>query len=995
MKKSKYYMCEGRSSKRSILLFLATGLLCFLPVFLFAQTERIVTGTVTDTSNEPLVGVTISVKGSTVGAHTDNDGNFSINADAGATLVASYVGFLRQEISVGNRSKINITLEEDNQLLREVVVIGYGTMEKRAVTSSISSISGKDLVLGMGGATVGTALQGRIAGLTISGNSSPNATNDFQLRGVASVNSSKGPLVVIDGIPGGDIRSLNQEDIESIDVLKDASAGAIYGTRAAGGVILITTKQANDGPIKLTYTGEFSTETVRARPQVLSASEFVEHGLSQDNFGHDTDWYDELLRDNPFSQRHLINLSGGSKAARIYTTFMMQDQKGIVIGDGRKDYSGRMNVNFSLLDGKLEIKTHAEYHEADRDQRANGGLFNMALKLNPTQAAYDASNPTGYNVWTGGWEYFNPVADVNLRENRGKDKWLLADATVKVNINTDLYAQATIGYQGKQWQNYQFVSANHKSSLDNTRRGEAFHEFSKTDDIIFESILSYNKAFGNNVISAVGGYSFFETNGEKFNMRNFDFPVDGLGPWDIGKGTYLSEGRATMSSNKSARERLIAFLGRVNYSFKDRYMATASLRHEGSSKFGKNNKWGNFYSLSGGWRFSEESFLKDIEVINDLKFRVGYGVTGNNGFEAGKSTKMYASDDNWWMTNNVWNYAYGSKHNVNYDLHWEEKKELNFGLDYSLLDNRLFGKLDIYNRKVEGMIYDVFVPVPPSVHDRTTMNAGNLENSGWEFEIGAIPFKTKDFEYTTTMRFSHNESKITSLWGSNTYEDRLGFPGPGSPGTAIRLQAGKNIGEYYIWRYAGIDDNGNWLLYDKNNNVIPAADKKNEDKAFVGNAMPKLIIAWDHTINYKNWDFSIFLRSWIDYDVFNTINMYYGLSNVEGQNVLKDAYSKYAHIKGEKELCDFWLEDGTFLKIDAINIGYNLNLKKYHKYLDKARLYLTVRDVATFTNYSGLNPEVNINGLEPGFEWFNNFKDGVTGIYPQTRRFTLGVQLTF
>ncbi|MBK5720025.1 SusC/RagA family protein, partial [Dysgonomonas sp. Marseille-P4677] len=268
------------------------------------------------------------------------------------------------------------------------------------------------------------------------------------------------------------------------------------------------------------------------------------------------------------------------------------------------------------------------------------------------------------------------------------------------------------------------------------------------------------------------------------------------------------------------------------------------------------------------------------------------------------------------------------------------------------------------------------------------VNAGDLENKGWEFEIGGDIVRGKDFNYSTTMRFSNNSSKILSLWGNNTYQDRKGMPGPGSPGDAIRLQAGSTIGKFFIWRFAGFDDNGNWLLYDKNNNVIPASQKKIEDKAYVGNSMPKLMISWDHTFTYRQWDLSIYLRSWIDFDVFNTIDMYYGLSNVEEINVLKDAYHKYEHIKGEKELCDYWLKDGTFLKIDAINLGYNLNLKKYTKYLDNARFYLTVRDVATFTKYSGLNPEVDITGLEPGFEMFNS-------IYPQTRRYTLGVQLSF
>jgi TonB-linked outer membrane protein, SusC/RagA family len=975
-------------------LNLVVFLVFFVPLSVLGQVrER--SGSVTDEkTNEPLIGVSVKEKGMANGTVTDINGDFKLNVSDDATLVVTYVGYLPQEIKVGNQTSIKIILGEDNQMLNEVVVVGYGTMQKRAVTSSISSIKGSDLPQGVGGSTIATALQGKISGLTITNSASPNAGNDFQLRGVASINSDKGPLIVIDGIPGGDIRSINQEDIESIDVLKDASAGAIYGTRAAGGVILITTKQGKEGPVKITYTGEFITESVRKRPESLSAREFVEHKLGSD-LGHDTDWYDELLNNNPFSHRQVINISGGSRDARIYSTFMMQDQTGIAIGDNRKDYSGRMNANFRFLDGFMELRTHAEYREADRDQRSNGSLFNMALKLNPTETPYDATSQTGYNVWTGGWEYFNPVADVMLRQDKGKDKWLLADATLKLNFTQELSAQATIGIQNKQWQQYKFVSAFHKSSLDENRRGEAYHKFDKTEDVIFETQVNYIKTVGKHDINAVAGYSFYENNGEWFEMTNYDFPVDGVGPWDIEKGTWMSDGNASMKSHKNPRQRLMAFLGRVSYSYDDMYMATASIRQEGSSKFGKDHRWGTFYSLSGGWRISKEAFMKDISFINDLKIRVGYGVTGNNGFEAGKSTKMYGSD-NWWLLDGNWDFTYGSKHNVNYDLHWEEKSELNFGLDYSLLNNRLYGKFDLYKRKVDGMIYDMRVPVPPAVHDKTTINVGNLENTGWEFEIGGIPVKNKNLQYSTTMRFSHNKSKVTSLWGSNTYEDKAGFPNPGVPGTAIRIEPGKEIGQFYMWKYAGIDEQGRWLLYNKDNEIIlaerddkvPGSGKKEEDKRYIGNSMPKLIVAWDHTLTYKNWDLSVYMRSWIGHDVFNTIDMYYGLANVENQNVLKDAYAKNAHIKGEKQLCDYWLEDGTFLKIDAINVGYNLNLKKVHRLLDKARIYLTIRDVATFTKYSGLNPEVNINGLEPGFEWFNS-------IYPQTRRYTLGVQVTF
>lgn len=947
-----------------------------------------VAGTVTDASTgDPLPGVNILVEGTSVGTITDSYGKFSIDVPSSdARLVFTFVGYNTEKIEVGNQTTLTITMIPDVKSLEEVVVIGYGTLEKRAVTTSVTSIQSKDMIQGLGGSTVATALQGKVSGLTISGTSSPNSGTDFQLRGVASVNAGKGPLVVIDGIPGGDLRMLNQEDIQSIDVLKDASAGAIYGTRAAGGVILITTKKAKEGPIQLTYTGEFTTEKVRRRPEMLSAREFVANNLGQD-FGYNTDWYDEVTNKNPFSQRHILNLSGGTPTSRIYSSLSMQDQTGISIGDNRKDYAGRVNADFTLLDGLIEIKTHADYRVADRDQRFSGGTYNMAMKLNPTQTPYDPTQSHGYNVWTGGWEYYNPVADINLQQNNGKDKWLLTDATVKLNIFKFLNTQATIGYQGREWQQYRYVSSQHKASLDNSRAGEAYHGFSKNDDLVFEWLVNFDKTIGQHTIKAVGGYSFQQFNGENFNMTNYNFPVDGVGAWDIGKGTYLSEGRAEMNSYKEPQQRLIAFLGRINYTFKDKYLLTASIRREGSSKFGAKNKWGTFPAISAGWRLSEEAFMKNISFINDLKLRAGYGITGNNDFSAGQSTRMYSSDT-WWLANGKWIYTYGSAHNVNDELHWEEKSEIDVGLDYSLFAGRLFGKFDVYKRKVKGMIYDIQVSVPPAVHNTTTMNVGDLENKGWEYEISGIPVKNKDWNYTTTFRFSHNSTKLVSLWGSQTYQNRVGFPAPGSPGDAGRLEAGTTIGQFYLWRFAGFTPEGQWMLYDKDGNAfdVTKRTKTLDDKSYVGNAIPKLIIAWDNSVQWKNWDLSVLMRSWIGHDVFNTINMYYGLPTVKEQNVLKDAFDKNKNVKGEKELCDYWLENGTFLKIDAINLGYTLKPKV--KYIKNMRIYGTIKDVACFTNYTGLDPEVNINGLDPGYEWFNN-------VYPKTRRFTLGVQLTF
>lgn len=952
------------------------------------EKKMIVSAIISDVQGEPVIGASIQEKG-VVGKGTvsDLDGKFKLTVASDAILVISYIGFQSLEVKVGNRTNLSVVLKEDHQLLDEVVVIGYGTMEKRAVTSSITSISSKDLVTGMGGSTIATALKGKISGMNVSETSSPNASASFQLRGVASINASSSPLIVIDGIPGGDLRSISQEDIQSIDVLKDASAGAIYGTRAAGGVILVTTKKAKEGPITLSYTGELSTEQVSRRPQVLDRDAFVRFGVGTD-LGASTDWYGELLNEGALSQRHVVNLSGGGHTAKIYATIMAQDQKGIAIGDNRKDYSGRINANFNLLDDLLEIGLHTEYREAHRDQRSSSSYFDMALKMNPTEHVYDSTSETGYNVLVGGSEYYNPLAEVMLKQADNVDKWLKADATVKLNLPAGFSAQATLGWEDRQYQQTHYTSALHRTSLNGSYKGRGFHAYSKTVNVSFEPTINFMRVFADDhTVSAVAGYSYWENNSENFNMTNYDFPVDGVGAWDMGTGSWLSDGKAAMSSHKYPRERLISFFGRANYSYKDRYMLTGSVRHEGSSKFGKNHRWGTFWAVSGGWRISNEAFLRDVSFLDDLKVRVGYGVTGNNNFSAGASTAMYSSNS-MWPYNGTWITSYGPARNVNYDLHWEKKAELNIGLDYAFLNNRLFGKFDIYKRRVSGMLYNINVPNPPAVYETTTMNYGNLENTGWEFEIGGVPVKTRNFNWTTTMRLSHSSSKITSLWGNNTYQDRVGFPSPGTNGSAGRIEAGTKIGSYYIWKYAGITDNGRWLLYDKNDNVILSDKKTYDDKRYIGNAIPALMVSWDHTFTYKNLSLGINLRSWIDFDVFNTINMYYGLSEVAGQNVLRNAYIDNRHIKEVKQLCDYWLEDGTFLKIDAISLGYSLNMKKWQKYIDKIDLYLTVRNVACFTKYSGLNPEVNVNGLDPGYEWFNN-------IYPETRRYTFGMKIQF
>ena len=391
-----------------------------------------------------------------------------------------------------------------------------------------------------------------------------------------------------------------------------------------------------------------------------------------------------------------------------------------------------------------------------------------------------------------------------------------------------------------------------------------------------------------------------------------------------------------------------------------------------------------FPAISAAWRISQESFLRSVPWINDIRIRAGVGITGNQGFDPGVTTRMYKSDTDPYYVDGRWITVYGLSKNVNYDLQWETKTEYNIGVDWDLFDHRLSGKIDVYKRYVDKLIYDINVAQPPAVYPKTTMNVGSMQNNGIEFELTGVPVRTSDFSYRTTLRGSHNITVLGKLWKDDIFYDTVSFPSPGSPGTAVRLEPGQRVGQFYIWKYAGIDEDGNWLLYDKDDNIIPAAEKKQEDKRYIGNALPDLVLSWDNTVTWKNFDFNMFFRSWIGHDVFNMTEMYYGLPNAINKNVLRSAYTRNAHIVQEKELCDYFIEDGTFLKLDAISAGYTLELGRMVRSI---RFSLSGRNLLCLTGYRGIDPEVNTTGLTPGFEGLY--------LYPDTRVYTLGLQVNF
>ena len=965
-----------------------------------AQASK-VAGKVTDASGMPLIGVSVTVKDTVKGTATDVDGNYALDAQKTDVLVFEFLGYKTQEITVGSQTVINVSLVEDMTAIDQVVVVGYGTMEKKMVTSSVSSVSGDALMPGAGNVSVANALRGKVGSLVISGTDSANAGQSLQLRGSASINGGTGPLVVIDGMPGGDIRSVLPEDIKSIDVLKDASAGAIYGSRAAGGVILITTKNASgldEGTVRLSYTGEFSHKDVLKRPDVLNAEEFLEYRALQGavDYGDNFNWYEEMLNKSNFSQKHTVNLQANSKKASIYATFQYNDLQGVAMEDERQDIAGRVNANFKAVEGWLDIAVKADYRRAVRNN--NNPNFAQAIRNNPTRGAYDDKSNTGYNIWLYEDLQYNTIAAVKLYDYWGLDQWFKPEVSAKLNILPvqGLSYTQTMGYELRQWENHTYRWSTHQDEVSVNRKGTAYQGFSKTENINSEGYFNYINSFDKHNINATLGYSYYEYNNEGFNMTNYDFPVEATAVWDIGTGMYNKLGQASMSSSKAITQKLMSYFARVNYDYDGKYIVSASFRRESSSKFAKNNRWGNFWSVSAGWRISDEPWMENVSWIDDLKLRAAYGVTGNSDFSASYASMSYGSDG-YFMMPASGNYAiaYGPAVTLNPSLKWEEQRGWNFGLDFSLFDNRLYGKFDWYNRKVVDMLFSVSVPQPPYALTSQMQNIGSLRNMGWEFEIGADIVRNKDWNYSTNFIFSHDRTEVLNLYGNGTFIDNAGFPSPGTPGNAHRLQEGRVFGEFYMRECVGIDkETGDFLIKhdteDGNWEAIQGQKSSTDDRRTVGSYVPKVMASWNNRVSYKNWDFSMDIRSWIDFDVYNTLEMYFGLQKENDINLLKVAYTKNKDITQEKQLCSYFLQDGTFLKIDAINLGYTLPLKeKTNGLIQSLRIYGNINNVCTITGYEGMDPEVNVIGHSAGIEWWNS------GFYPRARTYTLGVQLTF
>ena len=979
-------------------LFLLLTLLSFS---LTALAQQKVTGKVKDSSGEPVIGASVVVKGNnTMGTITDFDGNFMLDVPAKSVLVISYIGYVTQEVPTAGKNSLEIVLKEDTKTLDEVVVIGYGTQRKGDVTSSVASVKADNFVKGAV-KDVGQLIQGKVAGLAITNpNGDPTGSTQIRLRGTNTIGGANtAPLVLIDGIPG-ELGTVAPEDVESVDVLKDGSAAAIYGTRGTNGVILITTKQAKGVDInQVEYNGYVSTSLIAKKLDMLNADEFRTLYPDQDH-GADTDWIDEISR-TPVSHVHNLSLMGGNSKTNYIANLNYASRQGIMKKSDFESFQGRIEVTHRMFDDKLKLKFGLFGKKNQMESTTSGGSFRgwvygQATRRNPTDPVRNEDGTWNENV--SKFEYENPLALLYEAEGNVKKTQLRYNGNIVYNPIKDLTLSAVFSYIRDNMNRGYGETLNHISALRDGLAGwSSVGAYTKMEKLM-ELTAQYNKEIGAHKFSVLGGYSYNETDFEELWIDNYGFQDDYFGGWhNIGIGSALKDGKANIGSKKTPTN-LIGFFGRATYSFKNRYLLMGALRYEGASQlWGTDNAWGLFPSISVGWRITEEAFMKNQKIFDDLKLRVGYGVTGSQPKDPflGVAMLKYGS---YAFVNGNWVQTIVPASNPNPDLKWEEKKETNIGLDFVSWGGRLSGSIDYYNRDVDGLIYEYGVPTPPNLYNKTMANGGTMRNRGVEVLVTVVPVQNKDFEWSTTGTFSLNSNKLISLSGSIFKSDYDYFNTgtveySGQVADSHRVQVGESIGNFYGFKVVDVDSEGRWIYEDRNGELVNYKDFTHapEDKHVIGNGLPKWYAGWNNTLRYKNFDLNVTMRGAFGFQIINGGRMNYeNVKNSRFENRLKSVndlvFGKHTlSLEVEPEFNSYYVEDGDYWKIDNITLGYSFG--QVGKYIKSLRIYGSVLNALTITGYKGIDPEVSTDGLTPGYDTRDR--------YPSVRSFTFGVNVKF
>ena len=922
-------------------------------------------------------------------AMTDINGAFTINVAKGATVTVSFMGYDEFTFTAeAPESGMVIRLKPSAAtLLEESVVIGYGRTTKKELTGSVVSLGVDDFDKGSFTSAAGM-LQGKVAGLSVTNpdGGDPNASFELLLRGTGTLAAGQGPLIIIDGVADADIRSINFQEVESVDVLKDGSAAAIYGTRGSNGVIIITTRRAKAGQTSVEYDGQASVQTVAARAMPLTASQFedVINQYSPGNvgslYGSDTDWFEEVTR-VPFSHKHSLAVSGGSQTFSHRTVANIEKNQGLLKKNDVSKYLIKSNIHQEALEGWLTLDYNLNYLHREYSA-ANYDIFRQAFVHNPTEPVYDPNNTLsgGYYRIDGAMDYYNPVAMLNERDNETNVDTF--GTTVRAILNV-------LPVQGLKWDNFvSWQSERYESREYSTKYypsligkdGKAYISNATSTNLQWESVMQYSRIFGLHSVQAIAGYTYQQNYSWDSSLENTGFDTDLYKTNNIGAGSALKQGLAYMSSYKES-SRYIAFFGRVMYNWSERYLASVSLRYDGSSRFGENNKWALFPAVSLGWRISQEEWLKDKSWLDELKLRVGYGVTGNQDFSNYKSLLLMKSKGHYYY-NGYWGSSYAPASNANPDLRWERKEEVNAGLDFSFLKGRLGGTLDFYYRHTTDLLYTYKVPVPPYDYEELFTNVGAIKNMGVELTLNAIPVKTKNFTWNTTLTMSSNKNTLEKLTNEEFKHGSYKMGHIGDPINAYtqRLIEGQSLGTFYgpVWK--GIWEDGTDDFVDS-----IAGRVAEEYWSNLGCAYPKLNIGWSNSFHYRNWTLSASLRSAIGGKVYNTYRACYeNVTRIGLRNIIS-SWLDDTSFTGNPIHSSKYLEDATYLKLDNLTLTYNIPLE--NRYIKGARVYVTGQNLLCITGYKGVDPEVSLGGLSPGIE--------STSYYPRTRTFTLGVNLNF
>lgn len=960
----------------------------------FAQNKTI-TGKVTSTGNAPVEGVSVTVKGSQSGVVTKNDGSFSIPVPPGSVvLVFSSVGYVTQEVPVGDRDVVNTSLEESSEKLTDIVVVGYGTQKKREVTSAVTSVNSEQFNKG-NISDVAQLLQGKVAGLSIArAGGNPNGGFAIRLRGLSTLGANTQPLVVLDGQIGADLNSVDPNDIKSIDVLKDGSAAAIYGTRGSAGVIIITTKTGTKGASHVAYNGSVTAESAARLTPHLTAAEFRALGKGTD-YKANTDWFEEITR-TAISHIHNLSFSGGTGGTSYNASVNFRNSEGVAITTGFNQLNARLNLQQKALNDKLSININF----ATTRRKASLGFddaFKYAAIYNPTAPIY--SNDPLYNLTGGGFyeanfvDYSNPVAVLLQNTNEREIKRLNIAGSAEYEFFKGLkflirYAQQTSStYNQAYLPRTAFISRNFLGVTGFGRGGFSFKEDQESFNQLYENILSYSTSIRDLDISALAGYSYQDFLFQGFSARAGNFITDASGQ-NFGTALDFRNGIGQAGSYKNGYK-LVAFFGRINLNYNNIAFLSASLRREGSTQFGENNKWGMFPAVSAGVDISR---LVDLPDISNLKLRASYGVTGSLPPSSYLSLQTVNTGGTPFYNGNTTSYITTSNldKNANPDLKWEKKGELDIGLDFALFNNRLTGTLDYYERTTSDLMFNVVVPSPPALSPNTWLNIGTLKSSGFEVAVAYDVLKDGELNWNTAVNFSTYNVKLSKLdpklAGSYVGATNLGTPG--QEATQItRAVEGEPIGLLWGWVYTGIDANGKYVLQDLNkDSKIDALDQTK-----IGNGLPDFDLGWANTFKYKNWDLNFFLRGTFGHDLINTYRAFYENPNVAtSYNVVSSKYFNKSITDGQI-FSSLFVEKASFVKLDNATIGYNFQPKGKLAMFRNIRAYITGQNLFTITDYTGVDPEVRYadgtNVLAPGVDRRET--------WVLTRAFTIGLNLGF